>query len=233
MNLEKDNPKSIRSFVRRAGRMTPSQKRALESCWPTWGIEFSCGLVDLPTGFEALKLEIGFGNGDALIEMASQDPRSLYLGIEVHLPGVGRCLNRIEQLELENLRLIRHDAIEVLEQMLAPDSLDRIMLFFPDPWPKKRHHKRRIVNRRFRDLVHRCLKPGAAVHAATDWQEYAEWIADEFLGDSRFVNRGDTAGFSETPAYRPRTRFERRGRALGHGVWDLIFVKKSDSGPPS
>ena len=120
MNLEKDNPKSIKSFVRRAGRMTPSQKRALESCWPTWGIEFRCGLVDLPNGFDALKLEIGFGNGDALIEMASQDPRSLYLGIEVHLPGVGRCLNRIEQLELENLRLIRHDAIEVMETVFAP-----------------------------------------------------------------------------------------------------------------
>jgi tRNA (guanine-N7-)-methyltransferase len=233
MNLEKAESRSIRSFVRRAGRITPSQKRALESCWPRWGIDFACGELELPAGFDALKLEIGFGNGEALIEMASRDPRSLYLGIEVHLPGVGRCLNRIEQQGLENLRLIRHDAIEVLEQMLPPGSLDRVMLFFPDPWPKKRHHKRRIVNRHFRDLVHRCLKPGAAVHAATDWQEYAEWIADEFLGDPRFDNRGDASGFIETPDYRPRTRFERRGQALGHGVRDLVFAKKPDSGPPS
>ena len=228
MNVEKTNSKSIKSFVRRTGRITPSQRRALESCWPRWGIDYSCEVADLPAGFDALMLEIGFGNGDALIEMASRDPRSLYIGIEVHLPGVGRCLNRIEQLGLENLRLIRHDAIEVLEHMLPPESLDRVMLFFPDPWPKKRHHKRRIVNRRFRDLVYRVLKPGAAVHVATDWQEYAEWIANEFLGDPLYVNRGDIAGYSEKPAYRPRTRFERRGRALGHGVWDLVFTKKPD-----
>ena len=189
-------------------------------------MDFHPGPVELPSGFEALKLEIGIGNGDALIEMASRDPRSLYLGIEVHLPGIGRCLNRIEQLGLDNVRLIRHDAIEVLEQMITPASIDRVLLFFPDPWPKKRHHKRRIVNRRFRDLLYRALKPGGEIHAATDWEEYAEWIAAEFLGDDRFVNRGDAEGYCETPAYRPRTRFERRGLALGHPVRDLVFAKK-------
>ncbi len=194
--------------------------------WQSWGMDFQPGLVELPAGFDAVIIEIGIGNGDALIEMASQDPRSLYLGIEVHLPGVGRCLNRIEQLGLDNVRLIRHDAIEVLEQMIAPASLDRLLLFFPDPWPKKRHHKRRIVNQRFRDLLHRALKPGGEFHAATDWQEYAEWIAAEFLGDDRFVNRGDVEGYCATPAYRPRTRFERRGLALGHPVRDLVFAKK-------
>jgi tRNA (guanine-N7-)-methyltransferase len=227
MNLEKAKSKSIRSFVRRGGRITPAQRQALESCWAHWGIDFGSRVVELPAGFAALKLEIGFGNGDALIEMAASDPDSLYIGIEVHLPGVGRCLNRIEGQGLENVRLIRHDAIEVMETMLAPGSLERILLFFPDPWHKKRHHKRRIVNRHFRDLVYRSLEPGGAMHAATDWEDYAQWIAAEFLGDSRFVNQGDADGYCEKPAYRPRTRFEQRGRALGHGVWDLVFVKKA------
>lgn len=179
----------------------------------------------LPGGFDALKLEIGIGNGDALIHMAGADPGSLYLGVEVHEPGIGRCLNNIEQQQLNNVRLIRHDAIEVLEQMIEPAQLDRILLFFPDPWPKKRHHKRRIVNQRFRDLVQRVLKPGAAVHVATDWQDYAESIARQFLEDDRFANRGDASGYVVAPAYRPQTRFEQRGLRLGHGVWDLLFTK--------
>jgi len=227
MNVEKANSKSIKSFVRRSGRITPSQRQALETCWPNWGIDFGPGAAKLPVGFDALNLEIGFGNGDALIEMAARDPRSLYLGIEVHLPGVGRCLNGIERQGLENVRLIRHDAIEVMETMLAPESLDRVLLFFPDPWHKKRHHKRRIVNRHFRDLVYRNLKSGGALHAATDWEDYAQWIAAEFLGDPRFVNQGDAGGFCEKPDYRPRTRFEQRGRALGHGVRDLVFIKQA------
>jgi tRNA (guanine-N7-)-methyltransferase len=228
MNVEKGKSRSIRSFVRRGGRITPAQRQALESSWPAWGIDFGSGVVELPPGFDALKLEIGFGNGDALIEMAAGDPRSLYVGIEVHLPGVGRCLNRIGRQGLENVRLISHDAIEVMETMLVPGSLARIMLFFPDPWHKKRHHKRRIVNAHFRDLVHRSLEPGGAVHVATDWEDYAQWIAAEFLGDPRFINQGDAEGFCEKPAYRPRTRFEQRGLALGHGVRDLVFTKKPD-----
>ena len=167
------------------------------------------------------------------MKLAHDDPASNFLGIEVHLPGIGRCLNRIEQQGLDNLRLIRHDAIEVLESMIAPASLDRVLLFFPDPWHKKRHHKRRIVDQRFRDLVCHALKPGGALHAATDWQDYAEWIAAEFLGDARFVNQGDADGYCEAPAYRPRTRFEQRGLDLGHSVRDLIFAKRPDSSPAS
>ncbi len=217
--------RSIRSFVRRGGRLTPSQKNALETYWPLYGLEFAHAMPPLPQGFDALKFEIGIGNGDALLHMASADPRSLYIGVEVHDPGIGRCLNNIEQQKLDNLRLIKHDAIEVLEHMIPPASLDRIFLFFPDPWHKKRHHKRRIVNQRFRGLVHRALKPGAVIHIATDWQDYAESIALQFLEDDRFSNDGNSEGYATTPNYRPLTRFENRGIKLGHGVWDLLFTR--------
>lgn len=226
MSTEKPVSRSIKSFVRRSGRMTPAQKKAIRFYWPAYGLEFQQGGMTLPAGFAALKLEIGIGNGDALIHMAAVDSSSLYIGIEVHEPGIGRCLNLIQQMELANVRLMRHDAVEVLEHMIAPEMLDRILLFFPDPWHKKRHHKRRIVNQRFRDLVSRALKSGASIHIATDWQDYAESIAAQFLADARFLNEGDADGYAERPAYRPLTRFEQRGRKLGHGVWDLVFTKK-------
>jgi len=226
MSVDEPRNRSIRSFVRRGGRLTPSQRKAIDNYWSLYGYDFQQGMPQLPGGFDAIKLEIGIGNGDALIHMASADPGSLYLGIEVHEPGIGRCLGQIHQLQLTNLRLINHDAIEVLEQMIEPAMLDRVFLFFPDPWHKKRHHKRRIVNQRFRDLIYRALKPGAAIHFATDWQDYAQWIAGQFLGDERFVNCGDAEGYIECPEYRPQTRFEQRGLRLGHGVWDLLFAKK-------
>lgn len=206
--------------------MTASQKNAIKVYWSCYGLEYQQDPLELPAGFDALKLEIGIGNGDALIHMAAADTSSLYIGIEVHEPGIGRCLNLIQQLELSNVRLMRHDAVEVLEHMIAPEMLDRILLFFPDPWHKKRHHKRRIVNQRFRDLVYRALKSSASIHIATDWQDYAESIAAQFLADARFINEGDASGYAEAPAYRPLTRFEQRGRRLGHGVWDLVFTKK-------
>ncbi len=209
--------------------MTASQKNAIKAYWPCYGLEFQQDRLELPAGFDALKLEIGIGNGDALIHMAAADTSSLYLGIEVHEPGIGRCLNLVQQLDLANVRLMRHDAVEVLEHMIAPEMLDRILLFFPDPWHKKRHHKRRIVNQSFRDLVYCALKSGASIHIATDWQDYAESIAAQFLADARFFNEGDASGYVERPAYRPLTRFEQRGRKLGHGVWDLVFTKKQDS----
>jgi len=205
--------------------MTPSQKNALEVYWPSFGIDFNENGLNLPAGFDALKLEIGIGNGDALIHMATADPRSLYLGVEVHEPGIGRCLNHINQRELANVRLIKHDAIEVLQHMISPATLDGVLLFFPDPWHKKRHHKRRIVRQSFRDLLFRGLKPGASIHIATDWQDYAESIASQFIEDSRFLNQGDSNGYIERPAYRPLTRFEQRGHRLGHGVWDLVFTR--------
>ena len=224
---------SIKSFVRRSGRMTPSQKNALENYWPVFGIDFAESGLNLPAGFEAFKLEIGIGNGDALIHMAVADPSSLYIGVEVHEPGIGHCLNQIHLRELQNVRLIKHDAIEVLQHMIAPATLDRVLLFFPDPWHKKRHHKRRIVKQNFRDLIFRSLKPEASIHLATDWQDYAESMALQFTADSRFLNRGDASGYIERPTYRPQTRFELRGRRLGHGVWDLVFTKRSGSSSPA
>ena len=209
--------------------MTRSQKNAMDLYWHTYGIDYCETLVELPLDYSSVTLEIGIGNGDALTTMAAADPDGLYLGIDVHEPGIGRCLNQVHRRHLANVRLIMHDAIEVMQQMLPAACCDRILLFFPDPWPKKRHRKRRIVNTLFRDLVQRCLKPGKCIHIATDWRDYAEVIAEQFLADARFLNRGDASGFAERPDYRPRTHFEQRGRRLGHGVWDLIFVKAPDS----
>ncbi len=225
MTVNEAEKRSIRSFVRRGGRITPSQQKALENYWPRYGIEYSTAPLELPAEFSAVRLEIGIGNGDALISMAAGDPGTLYIGVEVHEPGIGRCLNAIESEGLQNVRLIKHDAIEVLARMIPPGSLERVLLFFPDPWHKKRHHKRRIVNANFRDLVHAALAPGGVIHAATDWQDYAEWIAEQFLADRRFRNLGDEHGYAPCPDYRPQTRFENRGRRLGHGVWDLLFAK--------
>ncbi len=208
--------------------MTPGQKKALDTLWPEYGIDFQSSPLEIETltrGFEALKLEIGFGNGDALLAMAANDPRSFYLGVEVHQPGVGRCLNSIHDSAISNIRLIAHDAIEVMQHMLPAQSLDRVFLFFPDPWPKKRHHKRRIVNRQFRDLLFGLLKPGACLHMATDWQDYAEHMAAEMISDARYKNLGDENGYAKRPVYRPVTRFENRGLKIGHGVWDLVFQK--------
>ena len=209
--------------------MTQSQKHAIDRYWQTYGIDYCVARMELPLEYSSVTLEIGIGNGDALIEMAGADPDSLYLGVEVHEPGIGRSLNQIQRQGLRNVRLIMHDAIEVMQNMLPAASCDRILLFFPDPWPKKRHRKRRLVNPLFRDLAHHCLKANGILHVATDWQDYAEWIAEQFLADTRFINRGNETGYAECPDYRPKTRFERRGRRLGHGVWDLIFAKKPDS----
>ena len=227
MTAAPSDKRSIRSFVRRAGRITPSQRHALHHYWPIYGINYSAQTIVLPQKFNRCRLEIGIGNGDALLHMASLDPECLYLGVEVHEPGIGRCLNGIHTRALANVRLIKHDAVEVLEHMIPPGSMERVLLFFPDPWHKKRHHKRRIVNARFRDLVWAALQPGGVIHVATDWQDYAEWIAGEFLGDARFANLGDADGYAPCPEYRPETRFEQRGKRLGHGVWDLLFEKRA------
>ncbi|MEM7564669.1 MAG: tRNA (guanosine(46)-N7)-methyltransferase TrmB [Pseudomonadota bacterium] len=228
MASEAQKPRSIKSFVRRTGRITPSQKNALDQHWKTFGIDYRDNPLEIPSEYSSVKLEIGIGNGDALISMAQNGSESFYIGIEVHEPGIGRCLNLIQKQGLENVRLLRHDAVEVLQQMIPSVSLDRVLLFFPDPWHKKRHHKRRIVNRQFCDLLHLKLKPGGVIHMATDWQEYAEWMSEVFLQDLRFENMGDENGYVPCPDYRPLTKFERRGRKLGHGVWDLCFARKSD-----
>jgi tRNA (guanine-N7-)-methyltransferase len=228
MTREHISRRPIKSFVRRSGRLTPGQKRALAEYWPHYGIDFEPSHMDLSavnSEFEALKLEIGFGSGEALIAMAQSDPKSCYLGIEVHESGVGRCLNSIHENAIRNVRVIKHDAIEVMQHMLPEQSLDRVLLFFPDPWHKKRHNKRRIINQQFRDLLARLLKPGACLHMATDWRDYAEYMAGEMLSDPRFKNQGSEDGYAERPDYRPVTRFETRGLKLGHKVWDLVFQK--------
>ncbi|MFT5549277.1 MAG: tRNA (guanine-N7-)-methyltransferase [Candidatus Azotimanducaceae bacterium] len=220
--------RAIRSFARRSGRMTLGQKHALSEYWPLYGIDYELTQANVTTAiqdYESVILEIGFGNGDALIEMAGNAPDVLYIGVEVHRPGVGRCLNIIEKTKLANVRLISYDAIEVMQHMIPAQSLDKVLLFFPDPWHKKRHNKRRIVNQKFRDLAFSLLKPDAHLHFATDWQEYAEYMAEELLSDVRFSNQGDSDGYAQRPDYRPRTRFEQRGLNLGHGVWDLVFKK--------
>ncbi len=224
----KHENRAIRSFVRRSGRLTPGQKSAFSNYWDQYGIDYrkqKIEISELKAGCSEFKLEIGIGNGDALIDMAEKDPASFYIGIEVHQPGIGRCLNEISSRSLPNIRLISHDAVEVMQHMLTDCSLHRIFLFFPDPWHKKRHKKRRIVNQQFRDLAYRLLKSGGCIHLATDWQDYAEYMSSEFLADQRYINCGNSEGFSARPEYRPETHFERRGLKLGHGVWDLLFEK--------
>ena len=222
--------RTIRSFVKRVGRQTKSQKYALEHYMSQFGLQFDPDTIldfnQLFPELKKIKLEIGFGNGDSLVKMAGQDDSSGYIGVEVHTPGVGNCLKQIHEQGIANLRLMSHDAIEVMEFMIPEKILDNVFLFFPDPWHKKRHHKRRIVNQQFRDLLVMKCKQGAVLHMATDWQEYAEYMSSEMLADSRFVNQGNEKGFSQKPDYRPETKFEQRGHRLGHGVWDLLFKIK-------
>jgi tRNA (guanine-N7-)-methyltransferase len=215
----------IRSFVRREGRLTPGQQRALDELWPRYGLPGDTSLAPTTTfGRSApLTLEIGFGNGASLATMAKQDPESNYVGIEVHRPGVGHLLKQIEADELENIRIYCHDAVEVLENCIDDHSLDRVLLFFPDPWHKKKHHKRRIVQPPFVNLLARKLKRGGIFHMATDWQAYAEHMLNIMESAAAFSSSAGDQGYSERPAYRPTTKFEQRGQRLGHGVWDLVY----------
>ena len=216
----------IRSFVLRQGRMSNAQTRALETLLPRWGIPYQESLLDLDTAFgcSAPKiLEIGFGMGDSTASIATAHPQNDYLGIEVHGPGVGSLLNQIEALGLTNLRVIQHDAVEVLKHMIAPASLDGVHIFFPDPWHKKKHHKRRLIQPELVALLCEKLKPGGYLHAATDWQEYAEHILAVLAAEPKLANTA--ADYAPKPDYRPLTKFEQRGIKLGHGVWDIVFRK--------
>ena len=223
--------RSIRSFVIRNGRLTGAQGEALERLLPRFGLPF----VEEPLEPEAvfgrrapLHLEIGFGNGDALVDMAGARPDVDFIGCEVHAPGVGHALIALEERGLENVRIVQHDAMEVLERMLAPAALDRVLLFFPDPWHKKRHHKRRIVQREFLDAVARALAPGGLLHCATDWADYATWMLEHIEPDTRFENVAGAGRTSPRPAWRTSTRFERRGERLGHEVADLLYTRRRD-----
>jgi len=217
----------IRSFVLRQGRISNAQVRALETLLPRYGIPYREAPLDLDEVFgrSAPKvLEIGFGMGETSARIAAEHPENDYLGIEVHSPGVGSLLKRIEELGLTNLRVIQHDAVEVLKHMLAPGSLDGVHIFFPDPWPKKRHHKRRLIQPEFVSLLCERLKPGGCLHAATDWEDYAEHILAVLSAEPRLVNTAE--GYAPRPGYRPLTKFEQRGLRLGHGVWDIVFRKR-------
>ena len=220
----------IRSFVLREGRLTAGQQKAFETVWPEYGVSFTGSKLDLQGLFgnrNPVFLEIGFGNGESLAEMARANPGNNYIGVEVHRPGVGHLLIRIEELGLTNLRVMRHDAVEILDKGLAEGSLDGLFLFFPDPWHKKRHHKRRILQPEFVQLIAKAVKPGGFFHAATDWEHYAQHMMDVLSREAAlFENTAGVGNYTPRPGYRPLTKFEQRGHRLGHGVWDLIFRRK-------
>lgn len=226
----------VRSFVRREGRLTPGQRRAFELSWPRFGLEVDNEPWNLDEIFGRCAprvLEIGFGNGESLCEMAMQAPETDFIGIEVYRPGIGHLLQRMEAECLRNVRVVCHDAIEVLQHCIAAASLDRVQLYFPDPWPKKRHHKRRIVQPEFVALVARGLKKGGMLHMATDWEDYAQHMMAVLSAAPGFANAAGSGRFAERPEVRPLTKFERRGHRLGHGVWDLLFVSIGDAPAPA
>ena len=217
----------IKSYVLRQGRLTRGQQQALERLWGLYGIDYHEAPLDFDTLYDRAApviLEIGFGNGESLCQQALSDPDRNYLGIEVHRPGVGHLLRLAEETGLSNLRVINHDAVEVLHYQIPDQSLDRIQLFFPDPWHKKRHHKRRIVNAEFVHMVQQKLKPGGLFHLATDWQDYAEHMLAVMEQAEGFSNTAGANVFAEKTG-RPPTKFEQRGQRLGHGVWDLVYRK--------
>lgn len=228
MQDSKLTSRAIRSFVVRNGRMTDSQARAIEELMPRFGIDFQEQAFDFESAFgraAPLWVETGFGNGDALLSMALQFPEKNFLGLEVHAPGVGHLLAALQENEVENVRVIRHDAMEVFSDMLKPGSVERALLFFPDPWPKKRHHKRRILQPEFASSIERVLENDGVLHCATDWEPYAAEMLELLNGREALSNSDPAKGYSDKPDYRLETRFERRGLRLGHGVYDLLFQK--------
>jgi len=221
-------PRKIQSFIRRQGRLTSGQQYALDNYWPIYGLDPHVD-VDFAEVFGRHAprcIEIGFGNGESLAQMGAANPEIDYIGIEVHRPGVGHLLMLLAEKNLTNVRLYCHDAIEILEKRVPDDSLSGVHLFFPDPWPKKKHHKRRIVQPGFTELLSRKLKTDGYFHAASDWQHYAEQMLQVLSNDKRFANASPANDYCPRPDYRPLTKFEQRGIKLGHGVWDLIFRKR-------
>ena len=218
----------IRSFVRREGRITVAQQRALETLWPRFGVTLGRAPLDLDFIFGRRApriLEIGFGMGDSLLACASAHPEIDYLGVEVHRPGIGGVLRKLDELNLSNVRVIDGDALAALRANVSDASFDAIYVFFPDPWPKKRHHKRRLVQPEFMALAHVKLKLGGLLHFATDWENYAQHMLEVVSTSPQFRNTAGAGQFAPSRGERPETKFERRGVALGHGVWDLIVEK--------
>ena len=222
-----EHPRAIRSFVLRQGHMTAAQQRAIDTLWPRYGLDYRAETLDLAQTFGRAApkvLEIGFGMGTATAEIARRLPDTDFLAADVHGPGVGNLLKLIEEQGIANIRVMRHDAVEIVENMLADNSLDGIHIFFPDPWHKKRHHKRRLIQAPFAAKLLPKLKSGGYIHLATDWEEYAAQMLDVLRAFPGLENTAE--GYAPTPAYRPETKFEARGKRLGHGVWDLVFKKR-------
>jgi tRNA (guanine-N7-)-methyltransferase len=223
-------PRPIRSYVLRQGRMTEGQQRAYQALWPRYGLQLGSGQLDLSELYEKpqpVTLEIGFGNGESLRQLAQKQAEQNFLGVEVHGPGVGHLMIQLDQYELNNVRILKSDAMELLRHHLKPSSLQRVLLYFPDPWHKRKHNKRRIVQDEFAELVFRALIPGGVLHMATDWQDYADQMMRVLSLHQGFKNQAGEGNFSLRPETRPLTKFEQRGERLGHGVWDLLFERQT------
>ena len=225
-DLDKGRP--IRSYVLRTGRMTPGQRRAYEEGWQRWGLEYASEALAFDTLFGRSGprvVEIGFGMGQSLAEMARANPDTNFIGIEVHRPGVGRLLHSMAEHDIDNIRVYCHDAVEILRDCIPDGSLDTVQIFFPDPWHKKRHNKRRLIQPEFVAQLVRKLKPGGTLHLATDWEDYAHQMMEVLSAAKDLSNTCSEGEFAPRPEHRPLTKFELRGERLGHGVWDLIFSR--------
>ena len=220
----------VRSFVLRGGRLTDAQKRALDELWPRYGLQIGDGPLDFSVLFgnaHPVILEIGFGNGDATWRMALANPDENYVGVEVHRPGVGHLLLQLEEHAIPNVRVACEDAVEFLDVCVRPASLDGVRLYFPDPWPKKRHHKRRIVQPGFISSLAQKIAPGGLLHMATDWAPYAVHMLNVMAASADFTNVADSGEYCPRPEWRPMTKYEKRGERLGHEVYDLLFLRNS------
>ncbi|MDC0948892.1 tRNA (guanosine(46)-N7)-methyltransferase TrmB [Gammaproteobacteria bacterium] len=221
----------VRSFVRREGRMTPGQARALDVHWAQYGIDRPAEVpIDIASNFSKsgpLVIDIGFGNGESLLEMAKALPDHNFVGVDVYRPGIGACLLKLIETETPNVKLMHDDAQSLLRDCIADACFDRICIFFPDPWPKKRHHKRRMIQTEFVNLLAKRLKPGGELHLATDWEPYAEHMVDVLDACAELRRLAPNSPWAERPQYRPITRYQRRGERLGHRVRDLIYIRRS------
>jgi len=219
--------RKIQSFVRRSGRLSKAQSTGLNELWPTYGVNLDNKTINLDELFnkpQSVTLEVGFGNGDSLLEMALQQPQNNFLGIEVYEAGIGRLINEANKKQISNLKIIKGDAVEILEGNIEDDSISCLQLFFPDPWHKKKHHKRRIIQTSFLDTLKNKLINGGIVHVVTDWEDYAEHIMETMENHPDFKNTAGDHIYSARPKHRPLTKFENRGQKLGYGVWDIIFI---------
>ncbi|MFK7976006.1 MAG: tRNA (guanosine(46)-N7)-methyltransferase TrmB [Halioglobus sp.] len=227
---DRSKDRRIRSFVLRTGRMTPGQQRGYDQNWSRWGLEHESGVFSFEEAFNRdgpRVVEIGFGMGQSLVTMAAEAPHKNFVGIEVHRPGVGKLFHAMEEQGVDNVRAYCHDAVEILRDCIEPGSLDTVQVFFPDPWHKKRHNKRRLIQPEFVELLRTCIRENGTLHLATDWQNYAEQMMEVLEAAPGFVNVSGVGQYHPRPESRPLTKFERRGERLGHGVWDLMFEKRA------